>query len=276
MKEIYRRLMNESQGIASRYEVPEFYRRFKPAVAISRRIFFDNPLLIHCRELVTPQYVDDFGHGLQHATKVSMDAGTIVLLEGEKYFTVQAEMERAVVLVQLAGLLHDIKRMEEQHASVGAEAARELLRDFPLSSVEIGCVAEAIASHEAFSEPGTCDTLAGQLVADALYDADKFRWGPDNFTHTVWYMMSYYQVDVAELFGRFPWGVNGILRIKETFRTNIGMQYGPEFIDLGVRIGKEVYQFLQRHLDSLGMSGEDNALEEPEDNVSGVIEDGTE
>jgi hypothetical protein len=264
MKEIYRRLMNESRGIASRYEVPEFYRRFKPTVAISRRVFFQHPLLIHCKELVTPQYADDFGHGLQHATKVSMDAGAILLLEGEKYFTVQTELERAVVLVQLAGLLHDIKRMEEQHASVGAEAAREILRDFPLNSVEIGCIAEAIANHEAFSEPSTCDTLTGQLVADALYDADKFRWGPDNFTHTVWYMMSYHRVDIAELFGRFPWGVNGILRIKETFRTNIGVQYGPEIIDLGVRIGKEVYQLLQRHLDSLAAYGEGEALGEAE------------
>jgi hypothetical protein len=261
MKEIYLRWMNESRCIASRYEVPEFYQRFKPALAISRRIFFHSPLLIHCRELVTPQYKDDFGHGLQHATRVSVDAGTIVLLEGEKYFPVQAELERAVVLVQLAGLLHDLKRTEEEHASAGARAAKELLRDFPLTPVEIQCIAEAIVNHEAFSETRTCDTLTGQLVADALYDADKFRWGPDNFTHTVWYMMSYQQVDIAELFGRFPWGVNGILRIKDTFRTNIGAQYGPEFIDLGVRIGKEIYQHLQRHLDSLTNDEESDSEE---------------
>ena len=250
MKEIYQRLMNESRLIASRYEVPEFYRRFKPALAISRRILFDNPLLNHCRELIIPQYMDNFGHGLQHATKVSIDAGAIVLLEGEKYFTVQAELERALVLVQLAGLLHDIRRTDDEHASAGAKAARELLDNFPLTPPEVDCVAEAIANHEAFSEPQTCETLTGQLVADALYDADKFRWGPDNFTHTVWYMMSYHQVDIAELFGRFPWGVDGILRIKDTFRTNIGVQYGPEIIDLGVKIGKEIYQRLQRYLDS--------------------------
>ena len=83
MEEIYQRLMNESRCIASRYEVPEFYRRFTPALAISRRIFFDNSLLTHCRELIIPQYMDNFGHGLQHATKVSIDAGAIVLLEGE-------------------------------------------------------------------------------------------------------------------------------------------------------------------------------------------------
>jgi hypothetical protein len=259
MKEIYLRLMNESRCIASRYEVPEFYRRFKPSLAISRRIFFYNPLLAHCRELAIPLYPDDFGHGLQHATKVSIDAGTIVLLEGEKYFTVQAELERAVVLVQLAGILHDLKRMEHSHASAGAEAARKLLCDFPLSSPEVNCVVEAIASHEAFSEPQMCETLTGQLVADALYDADKFRWGPDNFTHTVWYMMNYQQMDIADLFGRFPWGVDGILRIKDTFRTNIGIQYGPEIIDLGVRIGKEIYQYLQRYLQSVGADLEANS-----------------
>lgn len=252
MQEIYLRLMNESRCIASRYELPEFYRLFKPSLTISRRIFFDNPLLIHCRELVTPQYPGDFGHGLEHATKVSVDAGAIVLLEGEKYFTVQAELERAVVLVQLAGLLHDIKRMEYQHAKAGAKAAREILCDFPLSPLEVNCVAEAVANHEAFSDHQTCETLTGQLVADALYDADKFRWGPDNFTSTVWHMMNYHQVGIAELFVRFPWGVDGILKIKNTFRTNIGTQYGPEIIDLGVRIGKEIYQYLQRYLQSVG------------------------
>ena len=255
MKGIYRRLMNESRCIASRYEVPEFYRRFKPTLASSRRILFQNPLLIHCRALITPQYADDLGHGLQHATKVSVDAGAIVLLEGEKYFPVHAELERAVILVQLAGLLHDVKRKEKKHAQVGAEVASELLQDFPLAADEVNCVVQAISNHEAFSEPQMFGTLTGQLVADALYDADKFRWGPDNFTHTIWYMMSYQQLNITDLFGRFPWGVEGILKIKDTFRTNIGGQYGPEFIDLGLRIGKEIYQHLQRHLDSPGYDG---------------------
>ena len=265
MQGIYRRLMNESRCIASRHKVPEFYQRFKPLLAASRRIFFQNPTLKHCRAVVAPQYTDDFGHGLQHATKVSLDAGTIVLLEGEKYFTVQAELERAVVLVQLAGLLHDIKRKEEKHALAGAMLARKLLREYLLTSSEVNCVAEAIANHEAFSEPQNFDTLTDQLVADALYDADKFRWGPDNFTHTVWYMMSSQQVDVAELVGLFPWGVDGILKIKETFRTNIGTQYGPEFIDLGLQIGKEIYQHLQRFLDSAESNVGGNAEKETGD-----------
>jgi hypothetical protein len=251
MKEIYHRLMVESRLIASRFEAPEFYRRFKPSLAISRRIYFHHPLVVHCRELVRPSLMDDFGHGIQHATKVSLDGGAVLLLEGEKYFTVQADLERAVVLVQLAGILHDLKRSEKNHAEAGALAAGRLLRDFPLTVNEVACVAEAIANHEAFTETRICDTLVGQLVGDALYDGDKFRWGPDNFTHTVWYMANYRQVDIAELVIRFPWGVNGILRIRDTFRTNIGRQYGPEIIDVGIRIGKEIYQYLQRRLDEL-------------------------
>jgi hypothetical protein len=178
---------------------------------------------------------------------------------------VKAELERAVVLVQLAGLLHDIKRMEEKHALAGAMLARKLLDGFLLSRSEVNCVAEAIANHEAFSEPQNFDTLTDQLVADALYDADKFRWGPDNFTHTVWYMMSSQQVDVAELVGRFPWGVDGILKIRETFRTNTGAQYGPEFIDLGLQIGKEIYQNLQRLVDSAKKDLQANVTKETGD-----------
>lgn len=249
MQEIYRQLMTESRRIASRYKVPEFYFQFKPSLAISRRLYFQHPFLVHCKELVNRFLLDDFGHGMRHATKVSVDGGAIVLLEGEKYFTVQSELERTVVLAQLAGLLHDIKRTEKNHAQAGAEEARRLLNDFPLSSKEITCVAEAIASHEAFSEPGYSQSFMGQVVSDALYDADKFRWGPDNFTHTVWYMASYLKVDIADLMERFPWAVQGILRIKETFRTNIGRQYGPEFIDLGVRIGKEIFRYLQRRFE---------------------------
>jgi hypothetical protein len=251
MQAIYLRLMSECRRIAARHKVPEFYRLFHPALAISRRVFFHHPLVVHCRELVRPRLLDDFGHGLHHSSKVSVDAGGIVLVEGEKHLPVQGELERAVVLVQLAGLLHDIKRGEANHAFAGAEAARVLLRDFPLSQTEIGTIADAIASHEAFSEAPGCDTVTAQLVVNALYDADKFRWGPDNFTHTVWFMVSYRKMTIDEVVGKFPWGVSGIQRIKETFRTTVGRQYGPEFIDLGVQIGKEIFQYLQRHLSDL-------------------------
>jgi hypothetical protein len=251
MEAVYLRLMTECRRIAARHKTPEFYRLLQPALATSRRLFFHHPLVAHCRELVRPYLLDDFGHGLHHASKVSLDAGAIVLVEGEKSVPVSGELERAVVLVQLAGLLHDIKRAEADHASAGAEAARRFLRDFPLSATEVAAISVAIASHEAFSEAPLCETVTAQLVVNALYDADKFRWGPDNFTHTVWFMVSYRKLPIDEVIGKFPWGVSGIQRIKETFRTTVGRQYGPEFIDLGVQIGKEIFQYLQRHVNDL-------------------------
>ena len=263
MEAIYLRLMTECRRIAARHKTPEFYRLFQPALAMSRRLFFHHPLVVHCRELVRPYLLDDFGHGLHHASKVSLDAGAIVLVEGEKYVPVPGELERAAILVQLAGLLHDIKRAEADHASAGAQAARRFLRDFPLSAAEMAAIADAIASHEAFSDAPLCDTVTGQLVVNALYDADKFRWGPDNFTHTVWFMVSYRKLAIDEVIGKFPWGVSGIQRIKETFRTTLGRQYGPEFIDLGVQIGKEIFQYLQRHANELKDEAEGSEVEIP-------------
>jgi len=39
--------------------------------------------------------------------------------------------------------------------------------------------------------------------------------------------------------------MKGIAGIKDTFRTDTGKTYGPEFIDLGLRIGEKIYEFLQ-------------------------------
>ena len=61
-------------------------------------------------------------------------------------------------------------------------------------------------------------------------------------------MVSSQGLTPAELFGRFPWGMNGIAKIGETFRTATGRQYGPEIIDTGAAIGKDIYQFLRQVL----------------------------
>jgi hypothetical protein len=36
--------------------------------------------------------------------------------------------------------------------------------------------------------------------------------------------------------------MKGIEKIKETFRTSTGRQYGPEFIDQGIMIGNSIYE----------------------------------
>jgi hypothetical protein len=44
---------------------------------------------------------------------------------------------------------------------------------------------------------------------------------------------------------RYPKGMQGIARIKSTFRTPTGKKYGPQFIDIGLAIGKELYDVIK-------------------------------
>ena len=92
----------------------------------------------------------------------------------------------------------------------------------------------------------------GRLISDALYDADKFRWGPDNFTTTLWDMLGYAKINIELFLAGYKKGIEGIKRIKDTFRTKTGKEYGPEFIDLGLKIGDEIYKEL------LDMAGGEN------------------
>ena len=48
----------------------------------------------------------------------------------------------------------------------------------------------------------------------------------------------------TDLIERFPWGMTGVYRIIDTFRTPTGRQYGPGIIESGVEVGKEIYRYL--------------------------------
>ncbi|MGC8873720.1 MAG: HD domain-containing protein [Chloroflexia bacterium] len=76
-------------------------------------------------------------------------------------------------ILEVATLLHDIARDEEartgvDHALVGAERARQIVRDWGYSEEEAEAVARAIAGHRFRNdrEPET-------IEAKVLYDADK-------------------------------------------------------------------------------------------------------
>jgi hypothetical protein len=148
-------------------------------------------------------------------------------------------------VVQSAGLLHDIKRKKKDHSKYGATHARNVLENYPFSVEEVDDIYRAIHNHEAFTDNIRIDTPEGALVADCLYDADKFRWGPDNFAYTLWDMISYYNPPLSEFMARYPKGMQGIARIKSTFRTPSGKKYGPQFIDIGLAIGEELYAVIK-------------------------------
>jgi hypothetical protein len=146
----------------------------------------------------------------------------------------------------VAGILHDIKREEKEHARKGSEEAGRILREFDLSEGERSAIIDAIGNHEAFRPVLPLDDPDWRLISDALYDADKFRWGPDNFSEMLWDMVTRRNVPLSAVLSRFLGGLEGVGRIRETFRSETGRRYGPDFIDRGMEIGKRLYAELTR------------------------------
>jgi hypothetical protein len=199
---------------------------------------------VKCRAFIRNELKEDFGHGMDHSEKVALEAGALAYIEGERLFLRNSLRREACLLAQIAGLLHDLRRNEKDHAKAGASAASKILGEFLIFPRKREYIVRAIANHEAFVEAKKIDSLVGQMISDSLYDADKFRWGPDNFTQTLWQMLRSSGARIAPLIGRFQKGMEGISAIKETFRTETGKIYGPEFIELGLKIGVKVHQFL--------------------------------
>ena len=245
MKDIYEEMMAVSRDIAASFPQPSFYVCFREPLNLSRSLFDNDPQVMKCRTLVLNQLREDLGHGMDHSEKVALEAGALAYIEGERLSLEESSRCEVCLLAQIAGLLHDLRRNEKDHARASASAALGILREFSIFPKKEEYIVQAIANHEAFVEPKKIYSPVGQMISDALYDADKFRWGPDNFTQTLWQMLRSSRARIAPLIRRFPKGMEGISEIKETFRTETGKIYGPEFIELGLKIGGKVYQFLE-------------------------------
>jgi len=242
MDPVYLRLRKRARQIVLKHPTPRFYEDFTREVHQSHKVFNAEPLIAEIREFVAENIDDNFGHGMAHADKVALDAGTLMIIEGHQAGYPPKQMPRRVLVAQCAGLLHDIKRTQKSHAVEGAAYAREVLQSYRLSADEIEDICQSILNHEAFKETIEIMNPDRLLVSDCLYDADKFRWGPDNFTDTLWSMIACFSPPLAEFIKRYPQGLEGLNRIKTTFRTPTGIAYGPQFIDLGLAIGEELYQ----------------------------------
>ncbi len=221
----------------------EFYNHFSSEHVLSREVFFSHPMIARLREDVLPFLNDGFGHGIEHSKKVAIDAGVLVMVEKRRWNSPQ-EIKRLCVLAQMSGLLHDICRQDEAHAQKGAEFSLVILQDYAISDQDRKNIAFAVANHEAFRETIQAEDHRQQLLSDILYDADKFRWGPDNFITTLWEICCYEEWSLQEIVARFPKGLDVIKKINETFRTETGRIYGPEFIRCGLEVGGQVYKLL--------------------------------
>jgi hypothetical protein len=234
--------MDLSLKIADEVGKPRFYLEREWAVALSRELFAAEPLVAAGIRLVEEQGAC-LGHGLAHVRKVAVDVGALILIE-EGCGHPGARVRRLVMLAHLAGLLHDIRRAEKDHAERGADEAARLLTNFPIPVDECAAITGAIRNHEAFRPFRTGAGPSDRLLSDALYDADKFRWGPDNFTETLWAMIIPRGIPLRTLLPRFLSSLEGIGKIRDSFRTATGREYGPDFIDRGLTIGRRLYEEL--------------------------------
>jgi len=250
MEPIYEKIRERARQIAKSFPVPDFYIDHADANALSLTLLKENPDIPKLKDLVGKHLKDNFGHGLKHSEKVALDSGALIIIESRNAGHSEKVVRRRVVVAQMAGLLHDIKRKQKNHAVKGAAFSRKVLQDFPLSAKEVDDVSNAIRNHEAFKKTIPIKGPDGILVSNCLYDADKFRWGPDNFTDTVWDMVSFYNPSLSEFLKHYPKGMLGVAKIKETFRTTTGKVYGPQFIDMGMAIGNELYDTIVTEFNS--------------------------
>jgi len=241
---VYAILRQKARAIAARLPTPDFYRVHAESLTRARRHLERDPLLCELRAFVAERLDDDFGHGLAHALKVAADAGALGLIEGRREGHRGDVLQRVCIVCQAAGLMHDIRRKERNHAEAGARYARKALVPFQLAGREIDAICYAIRSHEAFQRIKTPPTPAAGFMSGCLYDADKFRWGPDNFTDTLWDMVAFFNPSVADFVARYPGGMARLEQIKTTFRSATGKQYGPQMIDFGIAIGEELMTFI--------------------------------
>ncbi|MDA8099914.1 MAG: hypothetical protein M0042_09830 [Nitrospiraceae bacterium] len=241
MDAFYTRLQEFSLRIADRFPQPAFYDAHQEAIRRSEAALQSHELVQHCRKFLDASLLE-CAHGLCHCESVARDAGAIVLAEGERLGMDGDAVEPLFVAAIVAGLLHDIKRRENDHAVKGSLEADRILSGTAMNEQHRGYVTYAIRNHEAFKATCDLDDPAGCIVSDALYDADKFRWGPENFTTTLWTIVSNNNTPARNLYDVFPEKMQGIERIKNTFRTATGRQYGPEIIDQGITIGNAVYK----------------------------------
>ena len=245
MKDIYEEMIAASREIAASFPQPRFYLCCKEALDLSRTLFNEDAQVMKCRTVIQSELKGNASHGIDHSEKVALEAGALACIEGKRLSLDEPLGREACLLAQISGLLHDLRRGEKDHAKAGASAASRILGESCIFPEKEEYIVQAIANHEAFVEPRRMDSPVGQMISDALYDADKFRWGPDNFTLTLWEMLRFSKASLVPLIGRFPKKMEGISWIKETFRTETGKTYGPEFIDLGLKIGEKIYHLLQ-------------------------------
>ena len=245
---VIEQLRRQARKIAARQPQAAFYRDCSREVEISGKYFRTDPVICCLHAFVAGAVNNDYGHGLPHARLVALDAAALVAVESRRQGFSEEAGARRMQLAHCAGLLHDIERRKQHHAKQGAAYARRVLSVYPFAEDEVADICTAIANHEAFGEFAEMPTKACKMLSDCLYDADKFRFGPDNFTHTVWDMVELSGISLERFAALYPRAIAFLEKIRRTFRSPTGREYGPQFIDIGLAIGEQIYDYMKTEL----------------------------
>jgi riboflavin kinase/FMN adenylyltransferase len=247
------RIQEKAKAFAERLPLLSFYTAYGDEALRSDLVLETSSQLAACRERLRSA-AGNLGHGVKHSEAVARDAGILVQAEAARRGIPASRREELILAVQIAAFLHDIRRAECEHAEAGAKAATDILREIDVAEAHKPRIVTAIRNHEAFKPTLDPPDELGRLISDVLYDADKFRWGPDNFTHTLWNMWEAAgSPPLEKLHRRFLKSLDTIRSIKTTFRTETGRRYGPEFIDQGIDIGHAIFRELTKMVRSSKM-----------------------
>lgn len=219
--------------------VPKFYADSYWHLAIARKISTVSSVIAYCAGCMREKG-SALGHSYYHAEKVAIESAAIVFKEKG----ISNESIHLGMLALIAGFFHDYYREKKDHPAKAAAYVQSHL-SYLIPKSDIDAISFAILNHEAFKEYQTVDNNDIMLLSNALYDADKFRWGPDNFIYTIWDMIATMDMSVQDIIAHFPKGVAHIDTIRHTFRSKTGMDYGPEFIDQGMVLAQKFLQFFQ-------------------------------
>ncbi len=239
---VFAELRRKAGEIARGARLPRFYADMATEIGRSERMIGEWADVAYAREIIIGRG-GVMGHGFRHAHSVAVEAGAIIYAE-------RGADQKSDLLVRdalIAGYLHDIRRDERDHPEKAAREVEGLFKE-RLAERDLAIVLFAIRNHEAFREHLLVSEEDMMLCSDALYDADKFRWGPDNFTDTIWNMAESMNVSLKSLVDHYERGVGGIIQVRDSFRTRTGKEYGPDFIDAGLEISRQIYELCLKKL----------------------------
>ncbi|EPR37574.1 hypothetical protein dsx2_0920 [Desulfovibrio sp. X2] len=213
---------------------PAFYTGYAMELEGARTAFFEEPLLRRLRDDSLTFLYDDFGFGIEHSKTVAVEAAAIVAAETASHG--REESRRMVLMALLAGLLHDATRLEQDAAARAADLSLSVLASYALADEEREMIAGAIAAHETPTGWTPPADPRAALLAGALYDADKFRYGPDVYVTSLWEHCDYEELPLSDAPHCLALAEKRIPALRGTFRTNPGRLHGESFLAVGQRL----------------------------------------